>query len=251
MAHKLTCIIFLAYLNMHGGHQPVQLTQQQVHDEIKFWSDLFLEHAFFLSLMVGDKTLNQKATDIQEKFEKFKKELDKNQSQLSSFLNLADQLKELQETVDKKIKNKEWVGWVYPAFIKHLQLETDYVQDKLNNKIDPTRELLFWDNNNKDHVKLIAQLLDPSEKKLIERAKKLAQQCQLPDKESIFLTGLTQKNKKELDDYYQRAKDVDNFQQEVKNNPPKSVIHPVLLEHMIKENNRGLGIIKQLKNINT
>lgn len=211
--------------------------------EIDFWARQMSEHALFLYLGFDDKKMKEEALKIHQAFEKFRTEFNQNPNDIelmNTVLPLLKMQRESQIRALQSLDEGKWIGWIFPLFINHTTLELDYFTDKLNGiKYSPQDEVLFWNRINSEHAAFAAHLLDPAERNLFLKADILSQKFnEIPKSEKEMMIRLSLKASEELDKFNKTARS------EGKN--VKSIIHPVLLDHVIREGERSIQTLKDL-----
>lgn len=148
----------------------------------------------------------------------------------------------------------------YPTMIKHIREESVMYYDlltKLQNRQDITyveEELnleAFWNHIMEEHAQFIQGFLDPSEKALIEIAKrfeeqydKLTTRCYHAIKNIIQLPAVTSSSlilSKEFLTFKKTATEG------ILSCKIKSVINPLLADHVVREVNHYLDILEKIK----
>ena len=212
-------------------------------DEIDFWARQMSEHALFLHLGFDDPAFKAEASALHKQFEKFRTLFNKNPNNrelMNGILPLLEQERRFQIKTLQALDEGKWIGWIFPLFINHITLELDYFTDKLNGiKYSPQDEVLFWNRINSEHAAFAAHLLDPAERKLFLKADQLSVKFdKIPKSEKEMMLRLSLKASKELDKLNKTAR--------AAGKTVKSVIHPVLLDHVIREGERSIQTLKAL-----
>jgi hypothetical protein len=159
---------------------------------------------------------------------------------MNQLLPLLEKERNLQMRIVTLLEEGKWVGWLYPAFLNHITLELDYVVDKLNGiQYSPEEELSFWNRINGDHALTTSHLLDPSELDNVNKSADTAMEFNaIPKTEKDVMLRLSLHATKELDAFNKKAK--------IKGPDVKSIIHPVLLDHIIREGERSIQTLQSL-----
>ena len=130
-----------------------------------------------------------------------------------------------------------WVGWIFPLFIEHTKRELDYMLMRISpSGLSARDELCFGNRINAEHVAFAAHLLDPSEHHafaalgtpLGTNADALANRCIQETYGSLL--ALSQRS----------GADIDKLFTGIDLTKTKSVIHPVLAAHVVREGKRFL-----------
>ena len=143
----------------------------------------------------------------------------------------------------------------YPLLIKHIMDEAKMYYNLLNrveNKQPLSRNYiyeqeLFWNNIMKEHAEFIRGLLDPSEKDLILTADKFANEYETIIKNysnnPAYLTNVSLKETLNFKNYKVSG------EEGILNCKIKSIIFPLLADHVVREANHFIRILKS-PNIN-
>lgn len=172
-------------------------------------------------------------------------------------INREDVLKLIRRSFDlnKRVldtqKNYGWVGWIYPSLVEHMQLETEYFQKKIMGPktkfIDSRRsieeEIKFINHHHATELAVTAQLVDPALENEAEITKikdmskvgygltsrQLKAISSLGSQELAALLDLSQKYTNELVVFATESG------KKIKQKQLKSIIHPVVAEHVERE----------------
>ena len=248
-------------------------------DEIRFWSRIMKEHSLFLKLgfRCSDTKLIQEADHYYTVFE----EIERKSHEFS--VNTEPELikKFNQETstqvsyiwaFKRKILGLVLTGQMigannYPLLIDHTSREAFYFKNRLEElntgQLDPLpdaiiNENVFFLKIMADHSKFISHLLDPSERKLIAQAKDFSHdfdtllfqavdlEHMAPQSHTIpLLDQMLDQNRisvKSLRDFKKTAGEL------IQQTRIKSIIHPLLADHVLREAERFLFILDALEN---
>lgn len=221
----------------------IKATPEVAMNEIDFWSRQMSEHALFAHLGLEDPELKQKALETFLAFEDFRKKFKQNPRDMrlmNSILPLLEKERAFQVEALKMIESGKWIGWIFPLFLNHVTLELDYFVDKLNGiKYSPEDEVLFWNRINSEHAAFAAHLLDPSERELFVKADQMSLKfMNIPKSEKEMMIRLSLVASKELDEFNKKAQSAGKAVQ--------SIIHPVLLAHVIREGERSIKTLTDL-----
>ena len=212
-------------------------------NEIDFWARQMSEHALFAHLGLEDPDLKQKALETHQAFEEFRSKFNENPNDLgfmNTILPLLEKEREFQINGLKALEEGKWIGWIFPLFLNHVTLELDYFVDKLNGiKYSTEDEILFWNRINSEHAAFAAHLLDPSERDLFLKADKMSVKfMNIPKSEKEMMIRLSLTASKQLDQFNKKA--------QAAGKTVKSIIHPVLLAHVIREGERSIQTLSKL-----
>lgn len=213
-----------------------------IGDDVEFWSRQLSEHALFLHLGLDDKELKRRAMNLHQAWEQFRR----GPRPVQDAIRLVMELRDLKTEVHARLERGEWLGWLWPLFVDHVRREGDYFLGALQGtRLDPVTECQIWLTFMAEHAAFAAHLLDPSEANRIRQA--LEAQGQLG---ALFnacgqgvndqLLSLTQRSGMDLDAYV-------NALGVGKPGGAKSIIHPVLAEHVVREGRRFLQTMQALQ----
>lgn len=246
-------------------------------EEIRFWSRIMKEHAFFLSIgfTYNDKKLIEEAQHFIVLFEQIEEQLDRystnsDPQEVKTFNTYVCQAataiwaykrKVLGLTLHCKIRSNN-----FPLLVDHISREAAYfanrLQDLNEGKLKPLPEAIIKENVfflkiMADHAKFIGHLLDPSERKLVEQAREFSHDfdqlvfqavdldSMRPQSETVpLLDQFLDQNRvsvASLRDFKKTARDL------IEACKIKSNIHPLLADHTFREAERFLHIIDQFE----
>jgi hypothetical protein len=243
-------------------------------DEIRFWSRIMKEHSLFLRLgfRCEDTQLINEANHFYRVFEgieqrshSFQGDVDPTviqqfnievHSAVSHIWVFKRRILDLILTCRLPGQNN------FPLLVDHTSREANYFRNRLvelnQGKLEPLQDAIIDENVfflriMADHAKFIGHLLDPSERKLVDQAREFSHdfdQLLYQAKELDFmrpqsqtnplLTQMLDQNKvsvKSLRDFKQTARDL------IEQCKIKSIIHPLLADHVFREAERFLEII--------
>jgi hypothetical protein len=243
-------------------------------DEVRFWSRIMKEHSLFLKLgfRCEDTQLINEANHfyrifegIEQRSHSFQQEADPSTIQRFNI--------EVHSAVShiwafkRKVLGLILTGQLpgsnnFPLLVDHVSREAFYFRNRLEElnlgKLEPLQDAIIDENVfflkiMADHAKFIGHLLDPSERKLVEQAREFSHDFdqllfQAQDLSSMRPQSQTQpllgqfldQNRvsvKSLRDFKQTARDL------IEQCKIKSIIHPLLADHVFREANRFLEII--------
>lgn len=243
-------------------------------DEIRFWSRIMKEHSLFLKLgfRCDDTNLIEEANQFYHLFEKI-------EQQSHSYTNQTDpeQIKRFNSEVQLAATGiyafkRKVLGLIltcqlpgannFPLLVDHTSREANYFRKRLielnEGKLKPLpdaiiKENVFFLRIMADHAKFIGHLLDPSERKLVDMAREFSNDFdqllfQATDLESMkpqsktgpLLDQFLDQNRVSvvsLRDFKKTARDL------IEECKIKSIIHPLLADHVFREAERFLEII--------
>lgn len=251
-------------------------------DEIRFWSRIMKEHSLFLRLgfRCEDTQLINEANNFYRLFEGIEQKshsLGENTdpSTVQQFNNevhtAASYIWAFKRKVLGLILTCQLPGQNnFPLLVDHVSREANYFRNRLEElnqgKLEPLQDAIIDENVfflriMADHAKFIGHLLDPSERKLVDQAREFSHDFdqllfQARDLDSMrpqsqtqpLLSQFLDQNKvsvKSLRDFKKTARDLIN-QCKI-----KSIIHPLLADHVFREAERFLEIIEMFEGMLT
>lgn len=168
-------------------------------------------------------------------------------------LPLIQQLIEFKNNILENVLQCTMFTTNYPLLIRHIMNEAKMYYNLINkveNRERITNEYIyqqevFWNNIMKEHAEFIRGLLDPSEKQLIVTANNYANQYEkILNQQGNNLGNLTAISLKETIDFR-------NFkvtgEEGILNCKIKSIILPLLADHVVREANHFIRILRSVK----
>jgi hypothetical protein len=243
-------------------------------DEIRFWSRIMKEHSLFIRLgfRVDDTQLINEANHFYSMFEEIERRAHaftantdpETIRRFNAEVHVAaSQIWAFKRRVLGLIITCQLPGGNnFPLLIDHVSREAFYFGNRLqelnSGRLDPLpdaiiNENVFFLRIMADHAKFIAHLLDPSERKLVDQAREFSNDfdqllSQARDLDSMrpqsqtvpLLEQFLDQNRvsvKSLRDFKKTAREL------IEACRIKSVIHPLLADHVFREADRFLHII--------
>lgn len=291
-------------------------TNFSIQDEIHFWGRQMAEHTFFLYLGLEDvKVENVKVENIKpglkgsafELLAKWKHFMNQNfydkgikinnetifltpeditkvgnidTNELNKLNELINDTSKFNGEVISVLNSGQWIGWIFPSLVEHMQIETDYFRRKVNGpEYKPEEEIKFINDHHGGEMGVAAQLIDPNpaQQKIIDIVRSYALKTMAELKAGTSLTGadaagekfprqwtkadenilkglspgeqatllyLSIRYSQELTDF---AKDTGD---KIESNQLKSIISPVLAHHVHREFARFTERLNLLSGIN-
>ncbi|MGM1045012.1 DUF2935 domain-containing protein [Paenibacillus uliginis] len=244
-------------------------------DEIRFWSRIMKEHSLFLRLgfRCEDTQLIAEAMQFQATFEDIERRshaysLNTDPSTIREFncevQNAATHIWAFKRKVLGLILRCKLPGGTnFPLLVDHVSREANYFRNRLDElncgQLEPLHDAIIDENVfflriMADHAKFIGHLLDPSERKLVEQAREFGHEfdqlmfqaidlsSMRPQSQTVpLLSQFVDENKvsvKSLRDFKKTAADL------IEQCRIKSIIHPLLADHVFREAERFLFILE-------
>lgn len=243
-------------------------------DEIRFWSRIMKEHSFFLKLgfRAEDTLLIQEANQFYSIFEQI-------EGKSHSFNEQTDPetIRKFNSEVHLAVTHI-WVfkrkvlglilqcklpgGTNFPLLVDHISREANYFRNRLEElnqgKLEPLPDAIIDENVfflriMADHSKFIGHLLDPSERQLVEQARNFSHDFDQLLFQAIDLSGMRPQSQTKplLDQFLDQNRvsvvSLRDFKKTAKDLIDacriKSIIHPLLADHVFREAERFLHII--------
>ncbi|WP_397373042.1 DUF2935 domain-containing protein [Paenibacillus sp. PAMC21692] len=248
-------------------------------EEVRFWSRIMKEHSLFLKLgfRCDDTQLINEANHFYAIFEAIE-----NKSNAFNIGTDPSVIKRFNEEVHIAVSyiwafKLKVLGLIlrcqlpgannFPLLVDHVSREANYFRNRLSElnagRLEPLPDAIIDENVfflriMADHAKFISHLLDPSERQLVEQANNFSQEFdtllyQARDLESMrpesqtlpLLDQFLDQNKvsvKSLRDFKKTARDM------IEACRIKSIIHPLLADHVFREAEHFLVIIDMFEN---
>ncbi|MFC6334840.1 DUF2935 domain-containing protein [Paenibacillus septentrionalis] len=243
-------------------------------EEVRFWSRIMKEHSLFLKLgfRCEDTQLINEANHFYVTFEAIENKA--NAFTTGTDPNVIKRFNEEVHTATSYIWafKRKVLGLIltcqlpgannFPLLVDHVSREANYFRNRLaelnTGQLEPLADAIIDENVfflriMADHAKFISHLLDPSERQLVEQANNFSQEFdtllyQARDLESMrpqsqtvpLLDQFLDQNRvsvKSLRDFKKTAKDLIDACR------IKSIIHPLLADHVFREAEHFLVII--------
>jgi hypothetical protein len=215
--------------------------------DVEFWARQLHEHAVFLYLLIENNDLARRAKSIDVEFTNILPKLvGKSVPEQVKLLVLPiRELRVLKTEVLNRLATGEWLGWAWPKFVEHIRAELDYAWARMTTKIlDPRDELCRWEWFMSEHATFASKLLDPTEVSKTGQADTLASQfatlgASCASDTMGTLLAMSRERGTELDSYLTTlGAGAPNL---------RSILHPVLAIHVVREGRRFLVTLDRLK----
>lgn len=142
-----------------------------------------------------------------------------------------------------------WVGWAYPTLIQHLIKEAQYFQSKVNGHVmKPADEVAFWQQIQTEHAEVIAHLTDPVHNDIIMRLKTMVRDFNTANQ---LLVGYPTTIREYLmvGIAAQQVGQVNTVVTSYQGANLRSVIPPMLLNHIAQEGARATAVIQNVQKL--
>ncbi|RKP58120.1 DUF2935 domain-containing protein [Cohnella endophytica] len=248
-------------------------------EEVRFWSRIMKEHSLFLRLgfRCEDTQLIHEANQFYSLFESVE-----NRANAFTIGTDPSVIRRFNEEVHKAVSyiwvfKRKVLGLIltcqlpgannFPLLVDHVSREANYFRNRLTElnlgRLEALPDAIIDENVfflkiMADHAKFISHLLDPSERKLVDQANNFSQEFdqllfQAKDLESMrpqsqtvpLLDQFLDQNRvsvKSLRDFKKTARDL------IEACRIKSIIHPLLADHVFREAEHFLVIIDMFEN---
>lgn len=218
-----------------------------VDDEFRFWTlgggglpGQDNEHQVFLQLgLVGAPDLQRRAAAIKARYDALApRALDRD-----AVLAVVRDSQALKADAIARA-DAGWVGWLWPAFLRHIKFEVDYFLRRVAGQVSLQEEACAMARVNAEHAFMGAKLIDPAAAEAPAFEAAMAAYRGLASDQAACASAvwplavdLTRRHAAELD-RFNRAMDAPVR--------PRSVIHPVLGAHIVREGARSLAVLDQV-----
>lgn len=207
-------------------------------DEIGFWARQLSEHALFFHLGLEEPDLKQSALLLHEQWEFFR-----SGESGENVLDLCAELRDFKSTLLSRLAQGEWLGWIWFTFVEHTRRELDLFVMHLRAQTFDSSELCDWLRFMAEHAAFAAHLLDPVEAAKVREATavvgKFSDLCRSCSSVTPQLLSLSHRAGKELDAWLGSSG--------LGTASTKSIVHPVLAEHVVREGRRFLQTVEALR----
>ncbi|WP_127529489.1 DUF2935 domain-containing protein [Paenibacillus kobensis] len=248
-------------------------------EEIRFWSRIMKEHSLFLKLgfRCEDTQLIQEANAFYALFEQIEAKAHAYQANTAPETIRQFNIEVYTAASHIWVFKRKVLGLIlscklpgannFPLLVDHTSREANYFRNRLaqlnNGQLEPLADAIIDENVfflkiMADHAKFIGHLLDPSERKLVEQSREFSHDFdqllwQAQDLSSMrpqsqtrpLLGQFLDQNRvsvASLRDFKKTARDLINACR------IKSIIHPLLADHVYREAERFLAIIDMFEN---
>jgi hypothetical protein len=220
-----------------AGPSPVgQLGDPMRESDVDFWARQFSEHALFFALGIEDKSYRSAAQALHQAWERARPTMT-----VATALRMAPELRAYKVDLYTQLNSGRWLGWIFPLFVDHTRRELDlFVAHATGRPVLPRTDCTAWLQFMAEHAAFAAHLMDPTEAARIQQAlaavgslQRLQRAC--ADSVSTQLLTLSRRAGEGLDRFV--ATEVPKA---------KSVIHPVLATHVLREGRRFLLTVDRL-----
>lgn len=248
-------------------------------DETRFWSRIMKEHSLFIKMGLrhDDTELIQEADKFYAIFERIE--------QKAHGLNEGaqpEQVKKFNNEIIMHVRNiwsykRKLLGLIltcklnganlFPLLIDHTSREAMYFHNRLEQlnkgQLDPLpdaiiNENVFFLKIMADHAKFMGHLLDPSERKLVKQAREFSHDFDTLMYQAVDLEHMAPQSytypllEQFLDQNRVSVKSLRDFKKTaaelIEQCRIKSIIHPLLADHVFREAERFLFTIDMLDN---
>ena len=174
-------------------------------------------------------------------------------------LSLIENTTSYQRKIIDILGGGNWIGWIFPSLVMHMQTETDYFKRKITGPaFTPDEEIAFITKHHSEEIGTTAHLIDPSPEKETKDAHDKAMNFAnktMPDwseSDKKILQGMDVTEQATLLNLSIRySKELVQFTEEggpkIISGEIKSVISPVLAKHVEREFKRFTMTLEALK----
>lgn len=168
-------------------------------------------------------------------------------------LNLLMEVIEFKEKVHQEVLNCKLATFLYPEMLEHIIEEAKFylkllvsIQERAEDDKDILSKEIFWNHVMKDHALFTRGLLDPSEEDLIKAAHELAKTFE----ELLEKTKEADKDKacevsRENLKATEKVKDFNSTATKgILSCEIKGLVNPLLADHLLRETNRYIRLLK-------
>lgn len=239
-------------------------------DMLHFWGNQFIEHCFILYSMIIDINLQDDAHYLYKKWSEYIgnifpssgidiykivldesdfSNIDMDNINFDEVYNMIEELKDYQEILKQLIVDEgKWIGWIYPTYIKHILDELNHFIREFNDEISDEDKMIFWNKCNAENAALISHMLDPTLENDVDIDKfndyyhKVMSKLHVTQKEQMIIMSVNYV--KEFDDM------VSNLQNKIHDKKIRSMIYPMMIDHIYRENKRCMYVLNKVDKLN-
>ncbi len=255
---------------------PEQIFIERSLTENKFWLRIMKEHSYFLGEGFNrkDKHLIQQTDRFYHYFEEQEKRAYQTPNNVTAVRKLNEDsiqlvlgLRNFKRNLLILIVNCKVMGFNFPLLVDHIAREAEYFMRTLkkfnDGVLDPIqdaiiKENVFWLKIMMEHSRFIASLLDQSERNLVKTALKFGDDFEVLLNQARDVESMLYKKSPTYPIIGKLNKDSENAAQEIrafkqagldfiKNCQIKNVIDPLLADHVVREADHFLHMVRVLE----
>lgn len=254
-----------------GQYNMIVGPDKNVIDLLHFWGNQFTENAYIIYLMITDEKLKNEALILYKGWLKYttdnfevlginrdkivmdKEDFSKIDSKLFKIDDGISLMDELRDYLDKIYQltniSGEFIGWIYPLFIKHILNELNHVYSEiLNNDVTDKDKMLFWNQSNAEEAGLVAHFLDPTLgndlnfERLNEYYHRVMNKISDPEKQKMMSMSVSYAEEIDLL--------ITNIRSKYFGDDLRSMMSPILINNIYRKNKRCLYVLHNIATIN-
>ena len=206
-------------------------------ENIEFWSLQMEEHMLFITLGLANEELRQESYNIYLYWQAFR-----NRDETVSLGDIMTVTGQYKTKVLEILKSGKWIGWLFPSFLQHILDEYNYFENILLGKtLSAQEEMKFWNKINKEHIAMVKQMCDPEAKAMIELSQNFVDNFEkIPQNDFTQMIILSKRLTSSLGQFQKEMREHGKVMQS------QTILHPKILDHMIRENERSILILNGL-----
>jgi hypothetical protein len=244
--------------------------------ENKFWLRIMKEHALFLGegMNRNDKDLIQQTERFFHYFEQQEKRAHQTPESVTAVRKLNEDsiqlvygFRNFKRNLLILIINGKVQGFNFPLLVDHIAREAEYFMNSLkkfnDGILEPIQDAIihenvFWLRIMMEHSRFIASLLDPSERNLVTTARKFGDDFETLLNQARDVESMLYRKKPTYPIIGKMNKDSESATEELRNfkkaglelikqSQIRSVINPLLADHVLREAEHFLFMIRVLE----
>lgn len=243
-------------------------------DEAYFWGRQMGDHALFFNLLLEEPKLKERALELNKKWLNFMKvefsdkginienfdletrknvkvfltpeEITKIEASFNfdELLILLEELKNFKQKLLDILNKGEWIGWAYKSFVEHTLMELSSFHNRIQGKQTPLLDIKFYNKMSKEHTGFADNLTDytPENIEIKNTLRNVFNTMPLlngSEKEQYIILS-----QKYLEGIEKTSTDI---QKMIHDKNYSSIIHPELINHVVREQQRATMKLKELK----
>lgn len=201
---------------------------------IPLWNQRIQEHLdlFYALLDPSLKTELKRVNDLYKRWTEY------NKHQKGDYTELLRDTRQLKTDLIAKTE-KAYTG-VYLSLLLHTLKELDFLTDIVQGNINDQRIVDFWNDHALDYAKLDPHMIDPTQEDIIAVINNMRRNL---ERIQQFPTDGAK-----IEDLITSQLESNKLHQEAQKIHIPSIIHPLLLQHIIVEEQMGIKMLEELLN---
>lgn len=137
-------------------------------DDVTYWAGQMADHAELYDMLLQDSELRSAARRTGPRWRSVA--ASSSPRRRVEALALIPETAEYKQRVLQRLMRGEWVGWALPSFVEHTLGEVQYMQARLEGRVDERSDLHAWLALLRGYPELLPKLVDPRQTDFARRA---------------------------------------------------------------------------------